>query len=221
MKIAVCMTMGNMTWTACAEAQRDVLAKCDLPVFWCAGGFWEQGLTNLWQEKISEGYDWALVTDHDSFFSPEDVGELRKLIEGSGNGDVFCGTQIKRGGNQVLMVPYGFECEGKTAPAPQDDANVTRVSLGHFGLTLFNLKAIEQLPRPWFRSSTGPEGRIDPDIYFWRAWDKAGYTLYQANDVLVGHLQYVVTWPTRNRMVAHQFLGDYLKNGKPKGLIGG
>ncbi len=218
MKTAACMTMGSMTWTACTQAQRDVLARCDMPVFWCAGGFWEQGLTNLWQEKIAEGYDWVLVTDHDSCFTPEDVDALCKLAE-EDDADAICGTQIKRGGNRVLMVPRGFECEGKTAPAPQDDSPLTRISVGHFGLTLLRTAAIATLPTPWFRSSTGPEGRIDPDIYFWRAWDRTGHTLYQANDVLVGHLQFVVTWPTRNRKVAHQFLADWLRDGKPPGVV--
>ena len=152
----------------------------------------------------------------DTLFDKQDVERLCSLVETYPLIDALCGTQIKRGCNEALMVPYDFKPSENPTRVPQDSGPLTRLRTGHFGLTLLRLEAIRKLPRPWFRTDTGPENRMDADVYFWQNWDRAGHTLYQANDVLLGHIQMVATWPTRNRGIVNQYIGDWNENGKPK-----
>ena len=58
---------------------------------------------------------------------------------------------------------------------------------------------------------------VDDDIYFWRQWEKAGKTLYNANRVVVGHLELMIKWPGRDLNTFHQRVADFWRDGPPKG----
>ena len=217
--VAACMSLGRIAFTDTMFCAKNVFDTLGIPFKWAAGGFWEQSLASMWYDRIKEGYEWVLVLDHDTLFDKDDVERLCSLVNTHPEIDALCGTQIKRGCNEALMVPYDFTPAENPTPVPQDSGPLTRLRTGHFGLTLLRLEAIRNLPRPWFRTDTGPKDRMDADVYFWQNWDKAGHTLYQANDVLLGHIQMVVTWPTRDRGIVNQFIGQWNERGKPEAVL--
>lgn len=70
------------------------------------------------------------------------------------------------------------------------------------------------VPRP---DSDGrwSDNKVDADIDFWFRWRDAGKTLYLANKVVVGHLEEVVSWPSRDFTPIHQSWNEYVEHGKP------
>lgn len=218
MNIAACLSVGRLTFTATTQIAKTVFAALDIPLEWVAGGCWEQGLATMWSNRIKDGYDWVFTMDQDTGFDKADVKELCRLVEEYPEVDALCGTQIRRGSNDALMVPYRHRQGEERVKVPSDPNALTRLRIAHFGLTLIRLAALQELPSPWFMSSTGPKGRVDPDIYFWKKWGRAGYTIYQANDVLLGHAQLVMTYPTRDRGIFNQYMGQYIRDGKPEQL---
>jgi hypothetical protein len=91
--------------------------------------------------------------------------------------------------------------DGKTSlPASWFAEPVQEVDTAHFGLTVISTAALKRAKKPWFWSKPGPdgswnEGRIDPDIYWWRNWRESGNRVYITPRVVLGHGEYVVTWP--------------------------
>ena len=132
--------------------------------------------------------------------------------------------QSARGWNSPLMtmrLPEGID--PNRVPKTHFDADLTPLTTGHFGLTLIRTKALADLPRPWIWSTPAPDGswgdgRVDDDIYFWRQWEAHGKTLFNANRVVVGHLELMVKWPGRDLSVLHQRAADFWKDGPPKGV---
>jgi hypothetical protein len=80
---------------------------------------------------------------------------------------------------------------------------VQEADSAHFGLTVISTSALKRAKKPWFWSKPGPdgswnEGRVDPDIYWWRNWRESGNKVYITPRVILGHGEYVVTWPGQN-----------------------
>jgi hypothetical protein len=63
--------------------------------------------------------------------------------------------------------------------------------------------ALKRMQKPWFWSKPDPEGswndgRIDDDIWFWRKWRESGNRVFVSPRVVLGHGEYVVTWPSKD-----------------------
>ena len=100
--------------------------------------------------------------------------------------------------------------------------NLTKVTTGHFGCTMFRADKLRSQPRPWMVPKPSSEGLwnkgtdcVHPDIQFWHDWAKENKTLYVANKVVVGHMEEKVTWPGQDFTPLYQSLEDYMKTGKP------
>ena len=111
-------------------------------------------------------------------------------------------------------------------PVGRAEGHVRRMKQAHFGLTVFRASALSSLPKPWFQGIPDEDGgwgpkSIHPDVYFWQNWEKAGYTLYQANDISVAHLQLMATWPVKGGGVIYQHVADWHRTKQPPdGAIG-
>ena len=77
---------------------------------------------------------------------------------------------------------------------------VQLVDTAHFGCTVISTAALKRTPKPWFqgvpnKSGEWGEGRTDDDIFFWRQFRLAGNRVYISPRIVLGHGEYMVTWP--------------------------
>jgi len=138
--------------------------------------------------------------------------------------DAVCGVQMKRETDCPLNVLEDENGEmRKLVPLTEFKTEFTKAAMAHFGLTAFRASKFEAMEKPWFLAQPSPdgrwgEGRRDEDINFWYKWKDAGNSLYIANDVRLGHIQRMVTWPGPCLKPVHQYLHDYNHEGKPEGV---
>lgn len=223
-KIAAVMSMPRLGFTDNFTSCHTALAKLGIEVNPFVGAFWGQCLERGLEMLEQRGFDAILTIDYDTVFSAENVKSLMRLMILHPEADAIAPLQSARGWNSPLLtmeVPEGVE-PGKV-PRSQFDADLTKLKTGHFGLTLIRTSALRDIPKPWFWGTPAPDGswndgRVDDDIYFWRQWEKAGKTLFNANRVVVGHLELMIKWPGRDLGVFHQRVADYWKDGPPSGV---
>jgi hypothetical protein len=186
------------------------------------GAYWEQCLTRAMDEAIKDGAEWLLTLDYDSVFAADDVRALQAAALGHPQADAIAALQVHRTQPTPLLTMAGPDGEN-TAEVPREvfDAELVPCKTAHFGLTLLRVAALRALPRPWFHGQPNAagewsDGRIDPDIGFWRAWEAAGFSLYTAARVPIGHVEAMVRWPGRDMHAIYQHPSDYHDAGKPE-----
>jgi predicted SAM-dependent methyltransferase len=190
------------------------------------GCFWAQNLCEMIEAQIADpDCHYILTADFDTMFRPEDVLELHRLAAAYKEALAIVPVQAKRCSNEALFtISDGKGGLKKTAYEADFACNLTEINTGHFGLTLINADALRALPRPWMNAQPNEQGRwngghIDPDIMFWLKWREAGHKVYLANNVRVGHMQELITWPGKRFAPIHQTIQDYQLNGIPKEAI--
>jgi hypothetical protein len=119
--------------------------------------------------------------------------------------DAITGLQTKREDGRPMLTLKGMLDNppegGKTQVEKSWFAEpVQEVDSAHFGLTVISTAALKRAKKPWFWTKPGPddswnEGRTDADIWFWRNWRDSGNKVYITPRVVLGHGEYVVTWP--------------------------
>ena len=186
------------------------------------GAFWNQGLTNLIEDAIANDADFVVAVDYDTLFDRDDCRYMLSMISHRPDIDALCGLQIKREVSAPLCTLLDEDTGRWTEEMPLTafQTEFTKLMSAHFGLTVMRCSAFADLEKPWFNGRPDPngewhDGRLDPDMNFWRVWREAGKTLYQANLVRLGHLQELVTWPTKELGATHQYLNEYTKEGRP------
>jgi hypothetical protein len=200
----------------------EALSLLNIPYQMSIGCFWHQILSEGIERAIaSPAVEYVITGDFDSVYSASDVLELYRLMRCYPEADAICPLQSKRGGGLALFTINGEDGRPKSEIPSADFArNLTRIDTGHFGLTIFRAERLREFPRPWMQPKPTPNGtwgpgRIDADIDWWRNWANAGFSLYLANRVVIGHLEEVVTWPTANFTPYSQSFDDYAANGIP------
>jgi hypothetical protein len=188
-----------------------------------SGAFWEQCLDRVLLELV-ERTDWILTCDYDSVFEADTIQRLMAVALATGY-DAVAPLQAKRDCGAPMFTPKGHTGIGMVElPNSYFEALVQPVETAHFGCTLIRSAALKRLPAPWFQSfpnsaghwgdaKPGEEDRVDSDIYFWRAWTKAGNTLGVAPQVAIGHAELVITWPGRDLKPVYQYPADYWAQG--------
>lgn len=167
------------------------------------GAFWDQVNTRVMEQFIDKA-EYLLTIDYDTFFTKEDLEHLFALAL-TFQTDAITGLQCKREDGRPMLTLKG------TLENPPDDGTtmvprswfgepVQEVDSAHFGCTVISTAALKRCRRPWFWSKPDPagswnDGRLDPDIYFWRNWRESGNRVYVTPRVVLGHGEYVVTWP--------------------------
>jgi hypothetical protein len=186
------------------------------------GVYWEQILTRLMEKRLKDGTEWIVVCDYDTWFQKEHVLRLMQLMATNTEADAICPVQIQRQGDYPLVSKKADDgTQLGVVPISEFEKPLTSVTTGHFALTMFRVSSLKKLKKPWFMPQADPnggwgEGRHDADISFWLNWKESGLTLFQANEVCVGHLQQICTFPgtLANAMKPyHQFMSEL--EGKP------
>jgi hypothetical protein len=171
------------------------------------GAFWDQCMERVFEQFIDK-CEYLLTVDYDTFFTKEDVEHLFSLALAF-QCDALTGLQTKREDGRPMLTlkgTLGNAAAGDKAHLPMSwfAEPVQEVDSAHFGCTIISTAALKRTPKPWFRSEPGPdgswnEGRLDADIAFWKNFrDGGGNRLYVSPRVVLGHGEYMVTWPGRD-----------------------
>lgn len=214
--------LGFQETTACMMASVNGIGLPNSHVILRQGVFWGQTMTAAIRQTLAlPNVKYIYTVDYDSVFTAAQMMELYYLAEDYPEADAICGTQVGRDRDTVLMTIRGSD--GKNKPGvlrSEVESDLLKVNTAHFGLTILRAEKFATLKKPWFlhhpdENGEWEEGRIDEDIHFWRNWEACGNTVYQANNVRLGHMQQMITWPNDELQPVHQYLGDYRKHGPP------
>ena len=202
----------------------DATTRLKIPARIRQGVFWGQTLTAAMNDAIADGAETIITLDYDSLFTANDVDEVLWLLQTNPQADAICAMQMGRDRTALLLSGIADERRrGDYVESVVFHDDLMKIGTGHFGLTAIRVSSLLKLEKPWFLHHPDAEGgwgegRVDEDIHFWKAFEKAGNALYQANRIPIGHLQLVATWPDANFQPIHQLLIDYRKDGKPAGV---
>lgn len=193
-----------------------LLGRMGIPMLHPQGAYWGQCLERAMEQCVESRVDLILAIDHDTAWTPRNLLDLCRLMRENPDVDALAPVQMKRGGDDPLFMRL---------PGADPNAALPRLLTAHFGFTLLRTSALSRVPHPWFHGAPAASGRweagkLDDDINFWRKWGAAGNTLHLAPRVAVGHVQSVVTWPSKDFTAIHQYLGDWQSDGRPADAIG-
>jgi hypothetical protein len=170
------------------------------------GAFWDQCMQRVFEQFVDK-CEYLLTIDYDTFFTREDVERLFAMAL-TFQCDAITGFQVKReDGRPMLTLPGTLldpPTEGKTTlPMSWFAEPVQPVDSAHFGCTVISTAALKRTPKPWFHSQPNAdgewgEGRLDSDIWAWKNFRDAGNRVYVTPRVVLGHGEYVVTWPGKD-----------------------
>jgi len=221
-KIVAVMSCPRLGWTDTFGSIQEAFMPLGIKVLRHSGVFWGQGLTKLMEAAVEQEVNFIITVDYDSVFSVPHVHRLCQLIVKNDDVDVIVSVQVKRENNHALFTIKDENGQLKSqVPKEYFDAPLTKIATGHFGLTIIRASSLAKLKKPWFLAIPDKDGRwetdyIDEDISFWRNCENVGLEVRLANEVSVGHLQNVISWPTKTFEARHQFVGKYHEEGQPK-----
>jgi len=92
------------------------------------------------------------------------------------------------------------------------------VDTAHFGLTIIRTAALRRMKKPWFHGVPNDkdewgDGRVDPDIFFWKQFRESGNVAAVCPQVAIGHAELVITWPDQKLQAIHQYPTHFWNDG--------
>jgi hypothetical protein len=204
-KVAAMMTLPRYENVYCRNVIDAALLEIGIPLQTAQGVFYGQCMQRLFDRGIKAGIDLAITIDFDSVFTGKDIMKLLQVMANNPHIDACAAMQARRGQHFPLMTISG-EKEVVWDGAP------LKVSTAHFGLTAIRLNKLAEMPKPWFWSTPGTEGdweddsgKIDDDIYFWKAWGACGNSVYVDPNVCIGHMEEMVAIHDQNMQIVHMY----------------
>lgn len=169
------------------------------------GAFWGQCLQRV-MEQFVDSCEYLLTIDYDTFFTKADLEHLFALAM-TFQCDAITGLQTKREDGRPMLTLKGTlenppDSGSTSLPVSWFSEPVQEVDTAHFGCTVISTAALKRTPKPWFYGAPNAagewgEGRTDDDIAFWKAFRRAGNRVYVSPRVVLGHGEYIVSWPGR------------------------
>lgn len=174
-----------------------------IPLTVSGGVYYGQCMQIMLEDLIGQDVEYALTIDFDSMFTPGHIQRLLNLIANYEHVDAIAAIQPKRGCGTVLAAleqHTDVEWDGKPI----------KVKSAHFGLTVIDLSKLRSLPKPWFVSQPDADGRwtddkIDDDVWFWKQWNEAGFSVYVDPGCRLGHLEEMVTVYDQEMKLQHMY----------------
>lgn len=204
-KVAAMMTLPRYENVYCRNTIDAALREVGIPLQTAQGVFYGQCMQRLFDRAIGVGIDVALTIDFDSIFTGQDIIRLLQVLASNPEIDAVAPMQARRGGHFPLMTIRGEK-------SAVWDGSPIKVSTAHFGLTAIRLSKVAAMPKPWFWSTPGEggcweddSGKIDDDIYFWRAWEQAGNSVYVDPNICIGHMEEMVAIHNDQMQVVHMY----------------
>lgn len=202
-RVEAIMSMPRLGFTANFFAWAQALMPLGIRPTLGTGAFWSQVNTRVMEQFIDKA-EYLLTIDYDTFFTKEDVEHLFALAM-TYQCDALTGMQTKREDGRPMLTLKGNldspPASGTTSlPKAWFGEPVQEVDTAHFGCTVISTAALRRCKKPWFWSTPAPdgtwnEGRRDDDIWFWANWRDSGNKVFVTPRVVLGHGEYVVTWP--------------------------
>lgn len=224
LNIAALMSCPRLGWTDTFGCVQQIFQPLGIHVVKQTGVFWGQGLTELLEGAIAVGMDYVITVDYDTIFTKEDVCRLILTMEENPDIDCLVPVQVRRECNWAMFTMRDEAGQfKKDVDLTEFQKPLTQIVSGHFGLTAIRMSSLAKLPKPWFQalpSVTGEwrndDGHIDEDIYFWLNAEENGWKVCLANEVRIGHIQTMISWPAADFSPKFQYMSDFNRNGKPK-----
>ncbi len=199
--VVAAISMPRLAFTANMFSAIQSLAPLGIELIKGTGVYWDHVLTRAMDIAIHRGAEIIITIDYDTWFTEAHIKAMIRLLHKYPEADAICPPQVKREKDELLVGT--ITQDGKPVAGVGDSApsgEWWRVSTAHFGMTFFRVSALAKLKKPWFLGVPDPsggwgDGRQDPDIYFWNNWNACGLKLFQANNVPIGHLQLLCTFP--------------------------
>ena len=170
------------------------------------GAFWAQVLTRM-LEEFAPTTEYIITLDYDSVMTRSDIERLFAIAM-TCQCDALAPIQAKReDGRPMLTLLDTMDdppADGKTElPLSWFAEPVQQVDTAHFGCTIISTRALRRTLKPWFHSKPDAEGgwgdgRIDDDLWFWRQFKASGNRLFITPRVVIGHGEYVISWPSKD-----------------------
>jgi len=195
--------------------------KVKMPYQITQGAYWHQVISDCLEAQLDTSAEFLITCDFDTVFQGSDVRDLFRLMKAFPEADAICAVQSKRGSEGPLFGMKDKDGNPITTIAAQEfNRHITRITTGHFGLTIFRAESLRTFERPWMTPRPNDDGRwaegkIDADIDFWQNWERQGKTLFLGNRVVVGHLQELIAWPSADFSPVYQGTSDYTHDGPP------
>ncbi len=158
------------------------------------GAWWEQGVQNLLEDAIADGYEFCVAFDFDSMFEVEDLGVMLETILHNKNIDILSCVQPKREDGIMMVNTLKME----TGQSKEIDLlNPMPITSAHFGLTVIRLSFLANIPKPWFLNVPNDKGEwrqgmIPADMYFWKKMLDHGVKSFILPCVSIGHTETTV-----------------------------
>ena len=201
MKCMAVMSMPRLCFKNNIFCAKRAFEALDIPLVDGGGASWKQGLSQTLKRGIDEGFDCAFALDYDAVFGISHVKAMLDIMEELDWVDILVPLQSRQyGSSEVLFQPANPTGPTGMPPPDQRDNRVARIATGHFGLTPIRLSALAKIKKPWFQDIPDPDGdwgkrKTDADMAFWANWRDSGREVYLANQIRIGHMQLMVTWP--------------------------
>lgn len=220
--VCVLMSVPRLMWTDNVVTMHKTLNELGMQLMSMQGCFWGQCLERCMEETMRKMPECThfLTCDYDSVFSVDQVRQLYSTAMRL-NADAIFPVQCKRAANHAMLSAKNDDGTPKVQVTMEEmRKEAIRCATGHFGLTLIKVDALKNVPKPWFQEIPDDkggwgEGHVDPDIWFWKQWEKSGRTLYQANHVRIGHAQIMATFPDRLWRPVHIHMNEFHQSGVP------
>ena len=217
------MSCPRLGWTDHFGCVFEAFLPLGIPIMRHSGVFWGQGLTKLIEEAIDvHRAEFIITLDYDSIFNRAQVQRLCQLIVEHKDVDAIVPVQVRRENDYSMFRIQNEKGEGLTrVDKAIFETPLTKITYGHFGLTIIRAAAIKKLKKPWFLATPDKNGEwkedyTDEDIHFWKNAERAGWEVRLANEVRIGHLQNMIAWPKEDFSPRHQYTGDWHNDGQPK-----
>ena len=205
-RVEAIMSMPRLTFTSNTFGWAQALTPLGIRPTIGTGCFWDQVNTRCMEMMIDKA-EYLLLTDYDSFYSKEDVEHLFALAL-TFQCDALAPIQTKREDGRPMLTLKGTldsppESGATEVPREWFAEPVQEVDTAHFGCTIISTAALRRCKKPWFWSRPDPhgswnDGRLDPDIYYWKNWRESGNRVFVTPRVTIGHGEYLITWPGKD-----------------------
>lgn len=202
----------------------DICAKRGIKFRRSQGVFWGIKLTQAFETALEKDKpDWLLALDYDTVFTDEQLDGLIDLAMRHPEVDALAPIQASRHHTMPMLTVASTEPGMNRSRLKREelDQELIQARTAHFGCTLIRVEKLRQLEKPWFNEQPDEQGgwgagSIHEDIWFWKQWEKAGFSLYLACRIPVGHCDLAIRWPDLNLETTYQAPRDFIKSGPPE-----
>jgi hypothetical protein len=222
-KIVAIMSCPRLGWTDNFKCAQTVFMSLGIGMLVDSGVFWGQGLSRLLKLCAEREIEYVITLDYDSIFNKEHVARLYQLMTENPDVDAIVPVQVKREANASMFTMWTDSDKFGVLSVKADEfmRPLTKIATGHFGLTIIRTSSLAKLHKPWMKAipdlnGEWEAGHIDEDIYFWLNAMSVGWNVCLANEVRIGHLQRIITWPKPDFTPMFQYISGWQEKGQPE-----